>query len=503
MSSYHGPQYPGLVPNSWTQDVSLESFKIPFEKRSTEIKTCSLFLNGIEDKRLYQTNLFAFGQDVNHIDFDHRIPMPKPDELTLFEKVTDKKQQVYSIGKVLNLPNRYLSIKNVYMSYMLNLMDDLPDSKFTTSAIVIASWLMRYRKAFEKQTCFVYFGCPKAGFEMMFFNLLSRLPVDTLIVDGNKEGDKSLYPQFYCRDGQYSIPVNSFPTRQPSIDTVARCAEKEVKGLLMNLDPTACDSADVREVRTVTLNTMFEELHILWDVGISLRYEFGVKNHVLTMPVICAKFSGLPDDSERKFWKIAKELFSEHAIFKFSARATSANIASLSVMIPRFYAQGKILRERVMQNSNYKYGKLPVSKQEQIFDAIDSVLASKNINSSGRPIEYTIINTLLNLDNDIVDLIHRFNFTGNSVGINPKIVFILDVEGCDKRPATIEDAIIIQFLNEIGFDVVALSPKGYQWVEQYYKYSVVSEQVVGDFATSVSIPFGFKKSCINKCFACD
>ena len=94
--------------------------------------------------------------------------------------------------------------------------------------------------------------------------------------------------------------------------------------------------------------------------------------------------------------------------------------------------------------------------------------------------EYTIISTVLNLPKDIVRLLQKFDFTKK----NPKIVYINTKE----EVMSLEDTIMMAFLNLVGFDIVFFVPTGYQSIEKYYNEKTMEEHQIGEYVYDLNVP---------------
>ena len=81
---------------------------------------------------------------------------------------------------------------------------------------------------------------------------------------------------------------------------------------------------------------------------------------------------------------------------------------------------------------------------------------------------------------EIVRLIQKFDFTKK----NPKVVYINTTEKVISK----EDAVLMAFLNLVGFDVVFFVPTGYQTIEKYYTRGIPEEHQIGEYVYDLPIP---------------
>ena len=58
----------------------------------------------------------------------------------------------------------------------------------------------------------------------------------------------------------------------------------------------------------ITLQTMYEEIQILWKEELKFRPNFSTENGIVTLPVIFAKVSGVKDGIVQKYWSSVRDL---------------------------------------------------------------------------------------------------------------------------------------------------------------------------------------------------
>ena len=94
--------------------------------------------------------------------------------------------------------------------------------------------------------------------------------------------------------------------------------------------------------------------------------------------------------------------------------------------------------------------------------------------------EYTVVATALNLNRDLLRLIQKFDFTKK----NPKLIFINTTE----KILSLEDSILVAYLNLVGFDILFFVPTGYQCIEKYLPEGYVNEHQIGEYLYDLSVP---------------
>ena len=119
--------------------------------------------------------------------------------------------------------------------------------------------------------------------------------------------------------------------------------------------------------------------------------------------------------------------------------------------------------------------------QEHIFDKLQQMLDQRLIKGTYvNGTEYTILSTVLNMKKEVLRLVQGFDFTRK----NPKVVVI---NTKDQLPS-LEDAIMLTFLNKLGFDIVLFVPTGYQMIERYLNDNYPVEHQIGEYVYDLSVP---------------
>ena len=119
--------------------------------------------------------------------------------------------------------------------------------------------------------------------------------------------------------------------------------------------------------------------------------------------------------------------------------------------------------------------------QDYLLDKIQLLLDQKIIAGTYQNgTEYTIVSTALNLPKDLLRMIQKFDFTKK----NPKLLFINTTE----KILSLEDSILVAFLNLVGFDILFFVPTGYQCIEKYLPTGYVNEHQIGDYLYDLSVP---------------
>ena len=102
----------------------------------------------------------------------------------------------------------------------------------------------------------------------------------------------------------------------------------------------------------------------------------------------------------------------------------------------------------------------------------------KGIGENG--MEYAVVAEVMNLPKEIVRMIQKFDFTKK----NPKLIYI----NTSEQLISLNDAIVIAYLNLIGFDIIFFVPTGYQNVEKHFNNITMEEHQIGDYIYDMKVP---------------
>ena len=236
------------------------------------------------------------------------------------------------------------------------------------------------------------------------------------------------------------------------------------------------------KANVINLQTMYEEIRILWDQELKYRPGFSTVDGVVNIPVIFAKVSGVKDGLVAPYWVSIKELITDDTILIKNVPYISSTAANpMKAYAAEFYKNGKLQKNKIKNHPKYPYEILREDMQEFMLDKLQSLIEQKLIKGIGENgTEYTVIAQVLNLPKDIVRMIQKFDFTKK----NPKIVYINTGESV----ISLEDSILIAFLNLIGFDIIFFVPTGYQSIEKHFNKTLMEEHQIGEYKYDMQVP---------------
>lgn len=491
--------------NAWITGKGLEDVRQNIAFRGTEPQlfyNCFLRINGVEDKTTYINELYQFQLELKNnkrhvVIISEKIPHPTVEEISKVERrnYTNRDEMLMDLAKNIqytaNLELQKLMNK-AFLDVMLEYskISDINLNKLMNKAVYLLCWLKRYQgDLFQNWKCpeigcFIYMGGCKDENEAMLMKFLSKLPIDVVIFNPNLNvkcclADTMLYEINYNE----SLAVDKFPQENSDVHfgTVAYHAERELD-TLMYQDTGMYRNQQYAKANSITLQTMYEEIKLMWNEELKYRPNFSTSDGTVTMPVIFAKVSGVKDGQVSKYWSEIKSIVTEDTYVVKNVPYIESTVQNpIKPHAAEFFKNGKVQRTKIKSHNTYQYGFLREEIQEYILDKLQVLIDQRLIKGTfENGMEYTTISTILNLPKDIIRLIQKFDFTKK----NPKLIYINTTE----KIISVEDSIMVAFLNLIGFDVVFFVPTGYQSVEKYFSKKVMEEYQIGEYMYDLHIP---------------
>lgn len=506
------PQIAGCT-NAWISGKGFADVMADVSERGNDPKlfyNCFIRMNGVEDKLTYQSSLQELSTVLKRAGrrlyvAENGMAKPSVEETGAIQrKAYDTKEQMLADLSASNLKqtgNQELQrlMKKAFLDVLLEAAKE-PEmrlSRLTNRAVYLLCWLRRCQKALfagwkmPQVGCFICNGGGISDAQALFLKFLSRLPVDVLILNPGRDAsggitDDALYEIHYGE----TLSAVAFPAEgvQMQVGTAAFHAERELDTLLYQDSGMYRNQQCVRAV-SVTLQTTYEEIGILWNQELKYRPNFSTIEKEATLPVIFAKVCGVEAGRVQPYWSKIQALVTEDVlVIKSAPYIGAADPNPIKAHAAQFLKNGKLLRDKIRAHAAYPYGLLREEMQEHILDKLQLLIDRRLIAGTfENGMEYTIISTVLNLKKEIARLIQKFDFTKK----NPKLIFISVTE----RAFSAEDAILAAFLNLAGFDILFFVPTGYRSVEAYYNQDIMEEHQAGEYLYDLSVPDFGRTSC--------
>ena len=491
--------------NAWIEGKGFADFKKSTSVRGDDPRlfyNCFYRINGVEDKITYANDLYQLQLELSNsqrrvVIVDECIPKPSMEEIGAVRRRNYVRQDEMLMDLSANIQyTANIELQRVMVKAFLDVLlveakePDMNLNKLTNKAVYMLCWLKRYQKKLfanwkmPEVGCFIHMGPCKDENEALFLRILARMPVDVLILNPNLNAaccvkDTLLYELQFTE----ALPIKRYPQQSADLQmgTAAYHAERELDGLMYQ-DTGIYRNYQYDKAVSVTLQTMYEEIQILWKEELKFRPNFSTENGVVTLPVIFAKVSGVKDGMVPKYWSAVKGLMTEDSfLVKNVPYIDPAAVNPMKAHAVEFLKNGRIQRRRIKEHPNYPYSFLREEIQEHIFDKLQLLIESKLIKGTfENGTEYTIVATILNMPKDIVRLIQKFDFTKK----NPKLIYV----NTGEKMISLEDTILTAFLNLAGFDVIFFVPTGYQNVERFFNKRLMEEHQIGEYVYDLQVP---------------
>lgn len=502
--------------NIWlTGDVYSDVLKNPLQRGDDKNIYYNAFIRilGADDKSNYVSELYNFYNSLkeskrNISICDNGLEIPSVDEISKIKRgmYSTVENMAFDISKNIN----YNLDKDLCSIIRKNFVDIVieeskningPLNRVTNKAVYILCWLNRFVYELYKNTdyknlpVFIFFGDCENENQALFLRFLSMLPVDVVIISPNIKNKFIINDKFiFEKEFQYSSDLKSFPKDNVNLraGTVAYHAERDLENIMYNnsgiYKNRQYDKADV-----ISLNTMYEEIYILWNEEIKYRPNFQTVGDTVKIPVIYSKVSGVKNRNSMEYWKEVKKLTeNDEYIIRNVPFIKSTDSNPIKQYSTEFFKNGRLLKDKIKSHKAYQYKLIRDEVQDHILNKLELLINSKIIKGTfENGTEYTIISTVLNLNKDLLRLIQNFDFTKT----NPKVVFI----NVGEKIYSLEDAIITAFLNLVGFDIVFFIPTGYKCVEMYFNECQPEEHQIGEYMYDLIIP-DFKRMTSSRSF---
>ena len=493
-----------LNTNNWMKKDFWEEFFTLGKNRNNNVNEISnIFVKyiGIDNRDEYNNRLYEFKENLikngkNYVIIENEILMPTLDEIYKLRFEYKNKDDI-SLGIIEKIGiNIEEKINQTLKKEMFNLVqaseEDNP-AKIYNMTLKLLCWINKYcKRLFNKfdwnnLPTLIYLGdC--TTLEATFLNIMSKLPLDILYINPNKENVNIFNETLIKSESKIVELENSinekikYPRAKVKISTstVAYNAERELDTILYNNTGMYRDK-QFKTCQTITLKTTYEEIAILWKEEAKYRTGFEVEENKVTVPNIFAKVSGVKDSDTNAYLRNIQDLVTEQTIviqgFPYIKKEEYNEFYSNS---NKFMTRDKINIEKIKELKEYKYAFLNRNTQNLILSKIQELIDLKLLEQNDLSISSKIAATLLNINKEILKLIQQFDFTKQI----PKII-IMDT---DENIASLQDCILLLFLNLIGFDIVIFTPTGYQNIEKYIDSNLFEEYQIGDYIYNLQKP---------------
>ena len=456
-------------------------------------------INGCDNRNTYVNNLYLLYQDLKKANrsikvINNKITNPSVDEISKIKRgnYANENQLIMDLKKNINLKsNTFIDVaRDAFVDTMIETgkLMNMDLNKMMNKGIYILCWFQRYIPDLLGNTdihspapILIYFGNVETDTESLFLNMVAKLPIDVIIFNPEKKGDKLTGERLYEVHFEETLKVNEYPTdgNNLSIGTMAYNAERDLDTMMYS-DTGMYRDMQFSKANIIKLSTTYEEINIYWKQEARFRPNFSTVDDIVNIPVIFAKISGVANSDTDTYFQNIKDLLTDTTLIYKNENIYDRN-CTVAAGVPSFFKNGRLDREGIKHSQIYKYDYLRAETQDYILDKLSELLRRKTIAGTGQNgTEYKIITIVLDLPKEILRFIQSFDFTK----CPPKLIIVNTTE----TVISLEDSIIVAFLNLIGFDIVFFIPTGYDNVNKYFNNQIMEEHIIGNYLYDIAIP---------------
>ena len=456
-------------------------------------------INGCDNRNTYVNNLYLLYQDLKKANrsikvINNKITNPSVDEISKIKRgnYANENQLIMDLKKNINLKsNTFIDVaRDAFVDTMIETgkLMNMDLNKMMNKGIYILCWFQRYIPDLLGNTdihspapILIYFGNVETDTESLFLNMVAKLPIDVIIFNPEKKGDKLTGERLYEVHFEETLKVNEYPTdgNNLSMGTMAYNAERDLDTMMYS-DTGMYRDMQFSKANIIKLSTTYEEINIYWKQEARFRPNFSTVDDIVNIPVMFAKISGVANSDTDTYFQNIKDLLTDTTLIYKNENIYDRN-CTVAAGVPSFFKNGRLDREGIKHSQIYKYDYLRAETQEYILDKLSELLRRKTIAGTGQNgTEYKIITIVLDLPKEILRFIQSFDFTK----CPPKLIIVNTTE----TVISLEDSIIVAFLNLIGFDIVFFIPTGYDNVNKYFNNQIMEEHIIGNYLYDIAIP---------------
>lgn len=364
--------------NAWMSGKVFEDVRKSAVSRGSEpgfYYNCFCRITGVEDKLTYQNELYQLQLEIKNgrrpiVIVNETIDPPSPEEIEAIQRKAyqNTSQLIMDLsGNLRGVSDQDLKrlMHQAFVDVLLeeSEKEDCSISRLTNKAVYLLCWLNRYQQkllaagSFRRFPVSSLWGCRNDN-EALFFRFLSRLPVDVLIFHPNLNQaccleERSLYEVHY----ELSLSVPKYPedNLELRVGTAAYQAERELD-TLMYQDTGLYRNQQYVRANAISMQTMYEEISILWDQELKYRPNFSTVDDIVNMPVIFSKVSGVKDSVLPSYWSSIKSLITpDTVVIREVPHLTTTSPNPIKQYATEFFRNGRLQKTKIKAHKAYAY----------------------------------------------------------------------------------------------------------------------------------------------------
>ncbi|MCT4585951.1 MAG: YceG family protein [Peptostreptococcaceae bacterium] len=455
------------------------------------------------DKIDYSNSLHLLKDNLNYsnlayVVFDNKIELPNNIELNNLKNLFDKYMDFNNLNSIKEILIKYLNTKDelifntLYLSFLEIINEYIKNESANINMmknflVKFIYWIKAYGFNLYEKTDYkihnpkaIYFGNIKKH-EAYFIYYLSKIGFDMIYINPIKDLDfefikKSSYLKEYDRE----VNITNYPKEEifKREETHAFKAHEEIKEILFNEETNMFRpwQFEKHKIIPLSLKTTYDELNILLKEDARIRDGFKYNQKNIYIPNIFAKISGVKEDLESYNKDILNIINLKNTVFYDDIPFNNIKYSSGNEYIIGnvFDANMNIIRENLFKHNLYNYNHLSNSIQNNIIDKINEIYEKNILNRDmDLKLRKRILLTILNLDKNILSLIQKYDY--------PFYIPKLMIYDSKEEMFNIVDSIIIAFLYLYGFDIIIITPTGYNNIEHIINTNYFTTFKLEDF----------------------
>lgn len=467
-----------------------------------KLRALFAILMGADDRAVYRNRLFRLKRELDASSkvwllADQRIPAPTNAETEPFrslDKSLPRPHLIRALAQTLK-PSCGRVHQLLAQRALAQVLEQDPEQdgvRLYNHGVRLACWLGRYagklfdRYQEEHPPAFLYYGVP-TEWEAALLWALAQMGADVLCISPDQKGravfDNHFLPHLWTEVRfEGSLPLEPFPQREEKVraGTTAYNASRELDQLLYSDTGMFRDRQFTRS-QPVTLKTTYDEVGQLWPEEAQYRPSFRAEAGVVYVPNLFSKISGVDQGDIELYWDRIQAMLTPETLLFQSVPFLQVNGPSMSNPQARsFLHSGKLDPKALKASSFYRYDYLPDDTQDYILEKIQALIDYDLIVDGGSDLAASMLSVLMNLDKELLRLLQSFDFTR----VVPKIL-IVDVT---EKVFTLEECILLAFLNLVGFDIAVFTPTGYRNLEKHLRPDSFDTLTAGPFLYDLTVP---------------
>lgn len=484
--------------NSWVEERPVwDALLLPYSQRGEGKSSLFALLLGGDERAVYRNRLFRLRRALDAsgrpwvLQTEKTAP-PSPEETDAF-RLTDRGLSRERIIRALaeRMPARrvWTRLAQRALALALEASPEANDSRFYNQAVRLACWLRRYaERLFEKKDApaappvLLYYG-PISGPEISLLWALAQMGADVLYVSPEKTDVFAAHflPRIWMEAVfETALPLEPFPQREEKIRarTTAYDAQRELDHLLYSDTGMFRDRQFTRS-QPVTLRTTYDEVGQLWPEEAQVRPSFRTEAGVVYVPNLFSKICGVDKGDLTLYWDRIQAMLTPNT-WLVTALPFLQEIGVEKRAVRACLHGGRLDPRALASAPFYRYGYLPQDTQDYIMEKIQALMDYDLIVDGGPDLPETILSVLMDLDKDLLRMLQGFDFTRSI----PKLL-VVDVT---ETMFSLEECILMAFLNLVGFDIAVFTPTGYRNLETHIRPDSFDTLTAGSFVYDLTVP---------------